>query len=393
MRADARGIRLALCSDTFAPQLNGVTRTLERLTSAVRARGGEVRVFSVADPEAVPGDDVHRFPSAAFWAYPELRLALPSAATLARELGRFRPTVVHAATPFGVGLAARAASRLLRVPFATSYHTSFNAYAHFYKLGALARPGWAFLRWFHDSGARTWVPTESVRAELRARGFHRLGIWSRGVDRARFSPAFRSTMLRASLGLGPDDVLVAYVGRVALEKGVDVLARAMHLVRRAAGRRRVVFAVAGDGPYLAACREEVPADVVFTGTLTGDALSAFYASADLFVFPSTTDTFGNVLLEAMASGLPILAADAGPTRELLATGAGIMVPGGDAAALARAIRALADDPGHRARLVAAGHMQARRMSWDAVFDRLVEEYHELGGTRPPAPAAQLAAAG
>lgn len=392
MTRDARGIRLALCSDTYAPQLNGVARTLERLVGAVRARGGEVRVISATDPAAADDDGVRRFASASFWAYPQLRLALPSRHAMVRELARFRPTVVHAATPFGIGLAARAAARTLGVPFVTSYHTSFNEYARFYRLGALAAPGWSFLRWFHDSGRRTWVPTRAVRDELRMRDFQRLGVWGRGVDRTRFAPRFRSDTLRAALGAGPDDVLVACVGRVALEKGMDVLARAMHEARAMAGERRIVFAVAGDGPYLEACRAGAPRDATFTGALSGDALATFYASADLFVFPSATDTFGNVLLEAMASGLPILAVESGPTRELLATGAGVMVPAGDARELARGIRALADDAGHRARLVAAGYVFARRCSWDAVFDELVDEYHELGGTAARTPEAWAATA-
>jgi glycosyltransferase involved in cell wall biosynthesis len=376
---DASGLRLALFTDTFAPQVNGVARTLERLVREVEARGGAVRVFTTEDPDAALDEGVERFPSVPFWAYQQLRLAWPGTARARAALRAFAPTLVHAATEFGVGLAGRSAARALGVPFVSSYHTSFTAYAQYYRLGALAEPGWAFLRWFHNGGRRTWCPTQAIVDEVRSRGFTNVGIWSRGVDTARFAPGHRSGAVRAAIGAADDTLVVTYVGRLAAEKGLAVAAEA---VRRAQAARpgRLRFACVGDGPYEGTVREALggTADAAWLpGRLVGDALSAAYASGDVFLFPSTTDTFGNVLLEAMASGLPVLGADVGPTRELVAPDRGWLVRAGDAAAFADRLVALVDD---RARLLAARERAlafARSCTWARVWDGLFGDYLAL----------------
>lgn len=373
--SSAEGMRLAIFTDTFPPHMNGVAAALGRLAHAVRERGGEVRVGTTTDPRAPAAESaVRRWPSIPFWAYPQLRVSAPPPGPLARELAAWRPTLVHVATPFGVGLAARRAAMALRVPMVTSYHTSFSQYAAFYKLGKLSAPGWSFLRWFHNSGLRTYCPSNAIREELDRKGFRNTRIWGRGVDMARFSPAKRSAAMRARFGAKPDTVVVAYIGRIAAEKGLAVAAAAM---RRLAGEKSIRFVVVGEGPYEERLRSQSPADTVFTGRLSGESLSEAYASADLFVFPSTTDTFGQVLLEAMASGLPVVAADAGPTREVVGEEAGAFVPPGDDAALATGIYRLATDPAERSRMAAAALRAASARSWSAVFDDLVRDYSEI----------------
>ena len=243
-------------------------------------------------------------------------------------------------------------------------------------MGFAAAPGWAFLRWFHNSGRRTFCPTRAIQQELVDHAFTGMRIWSRGIDAQRFSPTFRSAALRAELGLSEDTFLVTYIGRIALEKGLDTLVKGMHEVVARAGERKIAFALAGDGPYEAACRRDAPPGTHFVGMLSGDRLSSFYASGDLFVFPSVTDTFGNVLLEAMASGLPILGADSGPTRELLDGGRGAIFPEAAATRMATDVLALADDPARRDRMRGAGLAYARARSWDAIFDTLVLDYRD-----------------
>ncbi|HEX5831430.1 MAG TPA: glycosyltransferase family 1 protein [Gemmatimonadaceae bacterium] len=377
-RVSARGLRLALFTDTALPQLNGVSRTLARLVDEVRRRDGAVRVFTTADPAARDRDDAVRFASVPFWAYPQLRLAWPGAARSHRELRAWRPTLVHAATPFGVGIGGRRAAHAQGIPLVTSYHTSFTAYADFYHLHAVAGPGWRFLRWFHNGGRRTFCPTHAIADELAGRGFRGTAVWGRGVDAERFAPRWRSTELRRRLGAGDDDVLVAYVGRLAAEKGLDVLLDAVARVRSSPAGARVRFVFAGDGPYEAHSRRRA-GDDAFVGRLEGRALSELYASADLFAFPSVTDTFGNVLLEAMASGLPVIAADVAASREVLGDGGAVLVPGGDGEALADAILRLAASAGERARRARQAHAEAGRRSWDAVFDALLAEYRSLAG--------------
>ena len=174
--ADVATLRLALFTDSFVPQLNGVALVLERLVEAVRARGATVRVYTTSDPAGADADDVRRWPSLAFWAYPEHRLALPTQPRVRSELRAWKPTLVHAASPFGMGLAARAAARALHVPFVTSYHTNWSAYARFYRMGALQGIAWQYLRWFHNGGVRTYCPTRATERELAARGFRHMAL-------------------------------------------------------------------------------------------------------------------------------------------------------------------------------------------------------------------------
>ena len=369
-------MRLALFTDTFAPQLNGVTRTLDRLVAEAESRGDEVRVFTTDDPRAdrTRRSSIRRSGSIACPLYPELRMALPSAAGFARALVEFRPALVHLATPFGVGLAGRRAARLAGVPWVSSYHTSFSAYARYYRLGGLAAPGWRFLRWFHNGGRRTFCPTAAVRRELQDHGFRRLALWGRGVDTARFDPTHRSRAIRLRLGVSEDTIVVAYVGRIAREKGLDSLLGAMACLRQL--RSDVVFAFAGEGPYLEHCRRAAPGQALFLGPLQGEALSAFYASADMVVFPSSTDTFGNVLVEAMASGVPVVAADCATSREVLGV-TGVFHAPDSAAQLANAILDLVVNVPRRRALGRIARLRAGQFSWRSVFDELFAEYEAV----------------
>ncbi len=379
-------IRLALFCDSYLPQVNGVSFLLERLVHALRARGGAVRVYTTTDPHAGIEPDVRRWPSLEFWLYPEHRLALPTPASVKRELEAWRPTLVHAASPFGLGLGARAGAKALGLPFVTSYHTSWSAYTKFYGLGALSAFAWRYIQWFHNSGDRTYCPTHAVREELESHGIRRTAIWSRGVDTARFTPAARSAALRARLGATDRTVVCAYVGRLGAEKGLALAMTGMHRVMARAGGD-VVCAIAGDGPFEAECRRLAPPGTVFTGRLIGRELSEFYASADVFIFPSTTDTFGNVVLEAMASGLPVIGADVGPTRELLGRARGVVFPPDDEAAFAERVLELVTDHPRRAALAREALAYARTRTWDAVFDELFADYLRLSNGGAPAAAA------
>jgi glycosyltransferase involved in cell wall biosynthesis len=293
----------------------------------------------------------------------------------------FAPTLVHSATEFGVGLAGRRIARDLGVPFVSSYHTSFTAYARYYRLGLLARPGWHYLRWFHNGGLRTYCPTRAIVREVEAEGFRDCAVWSRGVDASRFAPQWRDAALRAAMGADDDTVVIGYVGRLAAEKG---LGPALEAIGRVAAARpgKVAFAFVGDGPFEEAVRARVPEPRYLPGALHGDALSRAYASCDVFLFPSATDTFGNVLLEAMASGLPVVGVDSGPTRELVGDDRGWIAPPDDAAALAELLVRVVDDAaGRRARRAAALTFAAER-TWDRVWDALVADYlalHRAGG--------------
>lgn len=370
------GTRLAIFTDTYTPQVNGVARTLARLVRATEARGGVVRVFTVATPGAPASPEVRTFPGRAFWAYPELQLAWPDAAQIRDALAEFRPTLVHLATEFGMGLAGRRAARALGVPIVSSYHTNFTAYARHYRLGALSRIGWQYLRWFHGAAQKTFCPTQAVVDDLEAHGFARCAVWSRGVDAQHFSPRHRRSLWRARAGAWDDTLVVTYVGRVAAEKGLDV---ALSAVRLAAEARpsQLRMMVVGDGPGTDAAKAMAPSCAHFTGRLEGTALAEAYASGDVFVFPSTTDTFGNVMLEAMASGLPVVAADVGPSREVLSQGGGWLVAPGRAEAFAALLIRLIDDRAELRRGREAALVAAAAHDWDMVWDRLFADYRSV----------------
>ncbi|MEK7239080.1 MAG: glycosyltransferase family 1 protein [Gemmatimonadota bacterium] len=373
----ARGaLRLAVFTDTFAPQVNGVARTLGRLVTSLTDRGGETTVVTVHSGERdapVDAGTTIRWPAVPFWAYPELRIAAPLVGEARRLLRQFKPDLVHVATPFGVGLAARAAARAEGIPLVSSFHTDFASYLRHYRLRALSGIAWPYLRWFHNGGLRTFVPTMRGADDLRGRGFRDVRVWGRGVDRCRFSPNFRSRALRAAMGVADRDILLVSVGRLAPEKGIDVI---LDAARRLApvGGVSIRLAFAGDGPAEARYRAAAPPGVVFAGRLEGRALSEFFASADGFVFASTTDTFGNVLLEAMASGLPVIAPDEGPTLDVANITNALVVPMGDPSALAGAMQRLAGDAPLRRRLRARSLDSAAKRGWDHIWDGLFAEY-------------------
>jgi glycosyltransferase involved in cell wall biosynthesis len=380
---DAGGLRLALFTDTYAPQINGVARTLERLVAAVESLGGAVRVETVEDPEASLDRRVHRWASTPFWAYPQLRIAVPPKARAIAAMRRWRPTLIHTVTPFGVGLVGRAAARALGVPLVTSYHTAFETYLRHYKLSALDAVAWPYLRWFHNSGLRTFVPTRVVQRELEAKGFDNLRLWGRGVDPLRFHPQFRSNAMRVRMGAVPGDLVVGYVGRLAPEKGVHVALASLAAIPREA-RTRIRVAVAGDGPDDIRCRAAAPEGTWFAGPLSGADLSAFYASLDVLVFPSTTETFGNVVLEAMASGVPVVTPDQGATTEFAHAESAALFEAQRPASIGEVVLGLASDAGRRATLSAAGLKVAASRTWDAVWRDLVHEYVSVSvGARVP----------
>lgn len=371
----AAGLRLAIFSDTYPPQMNGVAPTLARLVKAVEARGGAVQVVTVSDPDAIADPQVDRWPSIPFWAYPQLQMAAPRRARALDLVEKWKPNLVHSTTEFGVGLGGLIAAREKRIPFVSSYHTHFTAYLRHYKLTILDAIGWPFLRWFHNAGRITWAPSEIVRRELEENGFHNTRVWSRGVDPNQFHPRFRSNDLRRRLGVAEDGLLAVYVGRLAPEKGIDVALEGMRAVLGRHGGK-VSFALAGHGPDEARCRAIAPEGAVFVGRLTGRALSEFYASADIFVFPSITETFGNVVLEAMASRLALVAPDWGATTELATAETSLQFRANDAAALADCVERLVRDPALRARVSTAAFDVAATRTWDAVFDRLVGDYRD-----------------
>jgi glycosyltransferase involved in cell wall biosynthesis len=271
------------------------------------------------------------------------------------------------------------AAHWLGVPVASSFHTNFDHYAIHYGFFGIERLALAYLRWFHNSTQVTLVPSVATQKRLLADGVQRVEIWSRGVDAAVFSPAHRSDELRRSLGLGPDDPLLVYVGRLAPEKNLAALLQAYTRLRgmlTPARRQRLLLALVGAGPLSATIEAAQYPGVILAGEHHGASLSRWYASGDVFAFPSQSETFGNVVLEAQSSGLPVVGFDCQGVNERVTPEAdGLLVPcDGD---LAPALLRLCEDAGLRRRLGEAARASALRQDWTPIFDELEARYLRL----------------
>jgi len=377
-------MRIALFTDTYLPTVNGVARALGLLVEHAAREGHEVAL--VTPP--VPGDTAEhvplhlRVPGVEVPFYPELHLCRPWLGRRARSrLGDFRPDVVHAATEAVVGWLGRRWALRHDVPLVTSYCTHFADYAAGYRLGFLERPLWAWLRTFHAPADRTVAPSRDALRALSEHGFHdRLGLWPRGVDSDGFHPGKRSPSIRREMAPGAEVVLL-YVGRIAPEKRVHLLLDAFPGIRRGADRP-VGLVLVGDGPALHELRDRKVEGVTFTGYRRGSLLAATYASADLFLFPSDTETFGQVVTEAFASGLPVVAAARGGVTDLVEPGrTGDLFRPGDAAALTEAALPLVRDDGLRWKMGRHARLDAEGRSWAGVFRDLFSLYRDTCTSR------------
>jgi len=306
-------MRIAYVTETFPPEINGVALTVARTIADLRAAGHAVDVIRPrqAGESIGAGDGEWRSPGWPIPVYPELRFGVALPSMIAARLAVSRPHVVHAATEGPLGWAAISAARGMDIATTSDFRTNFHRYSHYYRLGWAAPGIAAYLRRFHNRTLRSFVPTRRVRAELFDSGFQRVEVVGRGVDCERFTPLKRNAELRRQWGAGDRPVLL-HVGRLAAEKNVELALRAYRSARRFVPQAQMV--VVGDGPLRSRLERTYP-EVRFTGVLSGDDLVAHYASADIFLFPSLTDTFGNVTLEALACGLPVVAFDVAAAGE------------------------------------------------------------------------------
>ena len=362
-------MRIAYVTETWPPELNGVSLTVERTVRFLRARGHLVELIRPRQPgeSRLDASDELRTAGCVIPMYPDLRFGLARPGTLARRFRQSRPDLVHLATPGPLPWAALGAARALGIGLTSDFRTNFHQYTRHYGLGFLAGSALGLMRRFHNLTERTFVPTQAARRELAAAGFHRLTVIGRGVDTGRFTPAARSVALRAQWQAGPGTPVLLAVGRVAAEKNVEL---ALHAFERArAGRPDVRMVVVGDGPARHRLAAAHPA-ATFVGAKRGAELAAYYASADAFLFPSLSDTFGNVVMEALASGLPVVAFDCAAAGEHVGDGiSGRLVVPGDEAGFHAAVASVAVEPARLAAMREAAVVAARRASWDDVLER------------------------
>ncbi len=386
--AARRSRRIALVTETYPPEVNGVAMSMARLVDGLHALDHDLQLIRPRQREAAKPERATRFEQVLTGAwpipnYPHLRMGVPSKRTLVRLWSLRRPDVVHIATEGPLGWSALQAALHLRLPVTSDFRTNFHAYGHHYRLGWLAQPIMAYLRKFHNRAHCTMVPTEPLRAQLAVRGFERLAVVSRGVDTKQFDPQRRSAALRAQWGVAEGDVVVASVGRLAAEKNLALALDAFEALRRAQPRARLLFV--GDGPMRAELAARCP-DAIFAGQRHGTELAVHYASADLFLFPSLTETYGNVTAEAMASGLAVLAFDCAAAAQLIvADHSGRLVAADDAAAFVHAAVVLGSDAGARTAIGRAARARALCFDWSGVVKRFESVLTQVIDAGPPHP--------
>ncbi len=370
--------RVALFTGAYNHIADGVSLTLNRLVDHLERQGTDVLVFapSVDDPPVDHNGTLVRIPSIPAPGRPEYRIALGMNRTARERLATFRPSLIHIATPDLLGRAALRHARSEEIPVVASYHTHFSSYLKYYYLGVLEPLLWAYLRNFYRQCEHVYVPSPSMGEVLRSNGITEgLRLWERGVNTQRFNPVHRSSAWRQRYGIADDEVVVSFVSRLVWEKGLHLYADVIERLEAHNIPHRSL--VVGDGPARAELEGRLP-NTIFTGHLEGDALANAYASSDVFLFPSDTETFGNVTLEAMASGLPTVCADATGSRTLVDDGTtGVLAPAGDTDAFFEATARLITDAEGRRTMGRQAHQRAQHYSWNAVLSRIVGYYDEL----------------
>lgn len=369
-----RQLRIAFVTETYPPEVNGVAMTTGRIIDGLLDLGHEIHLVrprqstheQPAQEDSFEEMLAHGIPIPK---YNHLKMGLPARQALIRAWSARRPDVVQVVTEGPLGWSAVAAARRLRLPVITEFHTNFHSYTHYYGIGWLKHPLAAWLRRFHNKGDLCLAPTESLRLELQAMGYAHVDVVARGVDTRLFSPERRNETLRQKWGANAGSLVCAIVSRLAPEKNLELGIRAFETIQAQRPDARLVFV--GDGPARPGLQTRYPQHI-FAGMRSGEDLAAHYASADFFIFPSLTETFGNVITEALASGLPVLAFNYAAAAEVLSDGFnGLLVPYGDEQAFIETARGLMQTPPLLPAMQARARESILKVDWDTVIQKLV----------------------
>ncbi len=374
-----RVLRVAMVTETYPPDVNGVALTVARVVSGLRANGHEVQLVRPRQgtQELGAGLDAEGHEEVLTRGIPipkyrHLRMGAISKRKLVHLWSRHRPDVVHIATEGPLGWSALQAALHLHLPVCSDFRTNFHAYCQHYGMGWLQKPVVAYLRKFHNRTHCTLVPTDALRQELGLMGFRNLQVLARGVDTSLFSPERRSAALRASWGAQADTPVLLGVGRLAAEKNLDTLVNAYQRTRAVRPDARLVLV--GDGPARESVRQRCP-DAIFAGFQTGTALAEHYASADVFLFPSVTETFGNVTPEAMASGLAVVAFDYAAAAQFIRDDdSGCLVPLDQPESFAPRVQRLVLDLAQARRMGERARAAVTHVGWDQIVRQVEAVY-------------------
>jgi len=387
-------IRVAHFTDTF-DEVNGVARTLQQQLATAQALGKDYTIITCVEQPGAARPGVEQFKAIGNIAvpeYPEIKLLTPSFLSVLEHCDRAGYTHLHISTPGPVGLVALGVAKILGLPVSGTYHTSFPQYAKALTEDSYAEEMmWKAMIWFHDQLDSVFVPSQATGNELIDKGLSsaKVRVYPRGVDIERFHPGKRETAVLARFGIGAEEIALLYVGRVSKEKNLHVLAEAYRALCARGVHARLV--ITGDGPYRAEMQALLAeTGAVFTGYVHGEDLAALYASCSALVFPSATDTFGNVVLEAQAAGIPVIVTDQGGPAENMRQGeTGLMVPAHVIEPLVEAMAQLADDADLRARMGSAGRVYIEQRAFRQAFEQLYTMYTEETGKSDDVPGAPV----
>lgn len=371
-------LKLAIVTETYPPEINGVSKTIGTMVEGLLELGHQVSLYrpkQSKDDQAHNGGNlaVHPLPGLKIPVYKDLRFGFPVVGRLKKDWTQNPPDLVHVITEGPLGWAAVRASRQLKLPVISDFHTNFHSYSKYYRLGLFQKGIAAFLRKLHNDTQTTLVPTDQMKDELHDYGYRGIEVVGRGVDTQRFSPQRRNLELRESWGVTEDQLVVVYVGRIAPEKNIDLAVRAFEKIRDLRPDAKMVLV--GDGPARKRLQVQFP-NLIFAGMRTGTDLAEHYASGDVFFFPSITETFGNVVLEAMASGTPVLGYDYAAGRQYLEHGvSGMLAPyNDDAAYIQTALDLIVEN-----RLAEMGQA-ARRVAESCTWNQIILDLERVYGS-------------
>ena len=372
-------LQISMITETYPPEINGVAMTCERMLRGLRQDGHGVQLVrprQAADRASASADEsVTIVPSLRIPLYPQLQMGMPVQRRLLRAWRQQRPDLVHIDTEGPLGFAALSAARQLAIPVVASFHTNFHRYSQHYHLGWLQPLVFGYLRYFHNRCSTTLVPTQALAAELRNGGISTTDVLARGVDTQLFRPEHRDETLRRQWGIDHDHHVVLYVGRLAAEKNLALAVTAFDAMRSVNPHLR--FVLVGDGPQAQRLSRQRP-DLVFAGTRTGVDLARHYASADVFLFPSLTETFGNVVLEAMASGLAVVAFDQAAAQQYIKPSeSGLLAAAESPDQFINHAVILASQPSLTRELGEKAHQAMQSLSWDRIHEGLLVIYRRV----------------
>ncbi|WP_128896205.1 glycosyltransferase family 4 protein [Longirhabdus pacifica] len=378
-------MRVAIFTDTYLPEVNGVAKTLGRWVDYLKRQQVECKVFAPS-PQWGDGNLYHeqqiiveRFHSFPFLLYPECRLGIPNPIQLKKSLKELQPDIIHVATPFNMGLYGQRYAKKHGIPLVASYHTHFDKYLSYYKIPWMEQIFWKYMHWFHQDCEKVYVPSQSTMDHIAPRGFKKMEIWGRGIDTEKFQPEVDRKAVLSKHGLDHHKYTILFVGRIAPEKGIDVLLSSFHSLPTRI-KDHAQLTIVGDGPLYSELKEKYKdhKSITLLGFVKGQPLMDLYAAADVFLFPSATETFGNVVLESMASGTPVIGANAGGVKDNVQHGVtGLLCEPDRSDEFTKALIHLHDHEKHRISLSKQARAYSKKQSWDVIFENLHHSYENV----------------